>query len=226
MIAPYFDDFELRPEGPNAQEIILKWKENGSDEVFGAHQLSDGTLRTIFLVSLLLQPEEELPPLIIVDEPELGLHPYAVNIIASLLKKASHHAQVLVSTQSSSFLDNFEPIDVIVADREEMGSVSPDQTPRPSNLGLRNIASARSGRRTSLAGVRTVGNAFTHSSPELIDDGPQTAPGKRIIDLIADYESSKSVAGPQIAQRIGLDAIRGKCPHFNSWLSRLESLGS
>jgi predicted ATPase len=109
--------------GPKAQEIILKWKEKGSDEVFGAHQLSDGTLRTIFLVSLLLQPEEELPPLIIVDEPELGLHPYAVNIIASLLKKASHHAQVLVSTQSSSFLDNFEPFDVIVADRGEMGSV-------------------------------------------------------------------------------------------------------
>jgi predicted ATPase len=123
MIAPYFDDFELRPEGPNAQEIILKWREKGSDEVFGPHQLSDGTLRTIFLVALLLQPEAELPSLIIVDEPELGLHPYAVNVIASLIKKASHHAQVIVSTQSSSFLDNFEPCDVIVVDREETGSV-------------------------------------------------------------------------------------------------------
>ena len=69
-----------------------------------------------------MQPEKELPGLIVVDEPELGLHPYALNIVASLLRKASHHTQVLVSTQSSPFLDNFDPIDVVVVDREDRGS--------------------------------------------------------------------------------------------------------
>ncbi len=65
-----------------------------------------------------MQPENELPKLIIVDEPELGLHPYALNVVAALFKKASHHTQVLISTQSSSFLDNFDPEDVVVVNRE------------------------------------------------------------------------------------------------------------
>jgi predicted ATPase len=118
MIAPFFQDFELRPEGPNAQEIILRWKERDSDQVFGPHQLSDGTLRAIFLVTLLLQPEEDLPELIIVDEPELGLHPYALNVVASLLQMASHHSQVLINTQSSAFLDSFDAEAIIVVDRK------------------------------------------------------------------------------------------------------------
>ena len=88
---------------------MLNWRHLGSANIFGPHQLSDGTLRAICLVTLLLQPEDELPGLMIVDEPELGLHPYALNVIASLLNKASHHAQVLVSTQSIAFLDNFVP---------------------------------------------------------------------------------------------------------------------
>ena len=93
-----------------------------SPQIFGPHQLSDGTLRAICLVTLLLQPEDELPGLIIVDEPELGLHPYALNIIASLFNKASHHAQVLVSTQSSAFLDNFAPEDIVVVGRDDKES--------------------------------------------------------------------------------------------------------
>lgn len=118
LIAPFFDDFVLRPEGPRNTDIRLNWRQKGSDQVFGPHQLSDGTLRAICLATLLQLPESELPILIIVDEPELGLHPYALNVVAELFKKTSHHTQVLVSTQSSSFLDNFEPEDVIVVDRE------------------------------------------------------------------------------------------------------------
>lgn len=68
--------------------------------------------------------------------------------------------------------------------------------------------------------------ADDHSTPEMIDDGPQTAPSKRIIQEIPAYESAKSVAGPQIAERIGLNVIRAKCPHFKDWISRLESLAS
>jgi predicted ATPase len=116
LIAPFFDDFVIKRDASN--RVMLEWKEKDSDEVFGPHLFSDGTLRTICLATLLLQPEDELPKLIIVDEPELGLHPYALNIIADLFKKASLHTQILISTQSSSFLDNFDPEDVIAVDRE------------------------------------------------------------------------------------------------------------
>ncbi|MEI6414930.1 MAG: AAA family ATPase [Pseudomonadota bacterium] len=118
LIAPFFDDFDLDPASPNQKDTILNWRDTGSDQVFGPHQLSDGTLRAMCLVTLLMQPEDELPELIIVDEPELGLHPYALNVIAALFKKASHHTQVLISTQSSAFLDHFVPEDVIVVNRE------------------------------------------------------------------------------------------------------------
>jgi predicted ATPase len=117
LIAPFFDDFVLDLPG-TTNDVTLNWRDKGSDQVFGPHQLSDGTLRAICLVTLLLQPENDLPDLIIVDEPELGLHPYALNLIASLFKKASHYTQVLISTQSSSFLDNFDPEDIVVVSRE------------------------------------------------------------------------------------------------------------
>jgi len=132
LIAPFFDDFDLEPSGPNKQEIILNWREKGVDQIFGPHQLSDGTLRAICLVTLLMQPESELPDLIVVDEPELGLHPYALNVIASLFSKASHHTQVLISTQSSTFLNNFDLEDVIVVNRE--GRESKFMRPDPTEL--------------------------------------------------------------------------------------------
>ena len=131
LIAPFFDDFILHPPATgsgNGPDVILNWREKGSDEVFGPHQLSDGTIRAIGLVTLLLQPEGELPQFIIVDEPELGLHPYAIDVVASLFKKASHHTQVLVSTQSPTFLDEFDPADIVVVDRDgrESQFVRPD----------------------------------------------------------------------------------------------------
>jgi len=132
QIAPFFADFDLEPAGPGKTDIILNWRDKGSDQVFGPHQLSDGTLRAICLVTLLLQAENELPELIIVDEPELGLHPYALNVIAALFKKASHHTQVLISTQSSAFLDNFDPEDVVVVERE--GKESKLARPDPEKL--------------------------------------------------------------------------------------------
>jgi hypothetical protein len=68
--------------------------------------------------------------------------------------------------------------------------------------------------------------AQTHASPEDIDDGAQTAPSKRLIAQFPDYEGAKRIAGPQIAANIGLEAVRGKCPHFDAWLARLEKLGT
>lgn len=132
LIAPFFDDLDLEPAGPSKKETILNWRDKGSDQVFGPHQLSDGTLRALCLVTLLMQAEDELPDLIIVDEPELGLHPYALNVVAALFKKASYHTQVLISTQSSSFLDNFDPEDVVVVNRE--GRDSQFTRPDPAKL--------------------------------------------------------------------------------------------
>ena len=117
QVAPFFEDFSLDRTGSGQRDIILNWRHRNSDLVFGPHQLSDGTLRAICLISLLLQPKENLPYLIVVDEPELGLHPYALKVIASLLRATSRHTQVLVSTQSSAFLDNFESEDIVVVER-------------------------------------------------------------------------------------------------------------
>jgi len=132
LVAPFFDDFDLKPEGPGGKDLFLNWREKGSDQLFGPHQLSDGTLRAICLITLLLQPTETLPALIIVDEPELGLHPYALNVIAALFQKAAAHSQVLISTQSSTFLDHFQPEDVIVVDRTKQGSMF--KRPDPEQL--------------------------------------------------------------------------------------------
>jgi len=119
LVAPFLDDFVLEPQ---ANDLILNWRERGSELLMGPHQLSDGTLRAIALVALLLQPEEKLPKMIIVDEPELGLHPYALEVVASLFDRASVYTQVLVSTQSSAFLDHFEAEDMIVTERNGDGS--------------------------------------------------------------------------------------------------------
>jgi predicted ATPase len=120
LIAPFFADFVLEPDASN--RVMLNWQEKDSDRVFGPHQFSDGTLRAICLTTLLLQPEDELPELIVVDEPELGLHPYALNIVAELFARAALHTQILISTQSSPFLDNFAPEDVITVNREGKSS--------------------------------------------------------------------------------------------------------
>ncbi len=122
-IAPFFEDFELEPTGNGDKDIILNWRQKDSDQIFGPHQLSDGTLRAMALATLLQQPVDALPGLIIVDEPELGLHPAAKTIIAGLFKKASHHCQVIVATQSAALLDAFDAQDVITVERDAKASI-------------------------------------------------------------------------------------------------------
>ena len=118
QVAPFFHDFDFDPNGPGEKNIILNWRHRESDLIFGPHQLSDGTLRAICLISLLMQPKDRLPLLIVIDEPELGLHPYALNILASLCRSVSQHVQVLISTQSSAFVSNFDPEDIVVVERD------------------------------------------------------------------------------------------------------------
>lgn len=121
-VTPFFDDFRLAPLRLKPDDIKLEWRHKKSDQYFDASSLSDGTLRFIALATLFLQPEEYRPSVILVDEPELGLHPYALEVLAALIRQASVTTQVIVSTQSSLLLDHFEPEDVLVADRINGGT--------------------------------------------------------------------------------------------------------
>ena len=123
MVAPFFDDFILRPNPLNESTIQLEWSEKNSDAYMNAASLSDGTLRFICLATLLQQPSTFQPSAILIDEPELGLHPYAINVLASLLKSASAKTQVIVSTQSVPLVNQFEAENLIIVDREDGQSV-------------------------------------------------------------------------------------------------------
>ena len=122
LVAPFFEDFRLKPLNLNPDDIRLEWRHKGSDQYFDASSLSDGTLRFIALATLFLQPKRLRPSVILVDEPELGLHPYAIEMLASLVRQASVETQVIVSTQSSLLLDHFDPEEVLIANRVEGGT--------------------------------------------------------------------------------------------------------
>jgi predicted ATPase len=115
LVIPFFKDFYFRAIGEKKDKVLLEWKDKYADMPFSADDLSDGSLRFICLATLLLQPE--LPSLILLDEPELGLHPTAVSRLTGLLRKAAARTQVIVSTQSVSLINELEPEDIIVVDR-------------------------------------------------------------------------------------------------------------
>jgi predicted ATPase len=117
LAAPFFDDFKLRPVPTNPELIQLEWLQTESDYPFLPTQLSDGTLRLICLATALLQPSP--PATMLLDEPELGLHPFALTLLGELLRQATGPGgrQVIVSTQSAPLLSEFAPEDVIVVER-------------------------------------------------------------------------------------------------------------
>lgn len=121
LAAPFFDDFKLRPMPASPDLIQLEWQQKDSDYPFRANQLSDGTLRFICMATALLQPSR--PATVLFDEPELGLHPYALTLLGNLFKQAtaahgsSMPTQVIISTQSSLLLNEFAPEDIVVVER-------------------------------------------------------------------------------------------------------------
>lgn len=117
MVAPFFTDFYLRPTPDNSDSIQLEWVEGEQDIPFKASELSDGTLRFILLATVLLQPEAFMPSSVIVDEPELGLHPYAINVLAELIKSVSSQHQLIISTQSVELMNQFDAEDLVVVDK-------------------------------------------------------------------------------------------------------------
>ena len=117
-IAPFFLDFALEPRALGEETIRLEWRHKESDAYFDVSSFSDGSLRFLALATLLLQPEELKPSIILLDEPELGLHPAAINVLGAMIRSASKEVQLLISTQSPIFLDQFEPDEVIVVEQQ------------------------------------------------------------------------------------------------------------
>jgi predicted ATPase len=118
LAVPGFDDFRLS-EDAKTHDVMLDWAgTDGSGYVFGPHQLSDGSLRFICLAALLLAPAEMSPDVIVVDEPELGLHPAAINALSAMMKHSAEHSQVIVATQSPLLIDEFSADEIRVVERD------------------------------------------------------------------------------------------------------------
>ena len=133
LVAPFFGDFHLRPSVDNKEKIQLEWTEEGQDVPFTASALSDGTLRFICLATVLLQPEEFMPATILIDEPELGLHPFAIAVLGSMMKSTAQQHQLIVSTQSVELVNEFDLEDLIVVDKK--AGTSTFTRPSPALLG-------------------------------------------------------------------------------------------
>lgn len=125
LAIPFFDDFDLRPTrrqaNVDAYDILLRWRKKNSDYPLIPTQLSDGSIRFICLVTALLQPDP--PSTIIIDEPEIGLHPYAITLLGALLHSASERMQIIVATQSVALVNQFSIDDLIVVELKEGSSV-------------------------------------------------------------------------------------------------------
>ncbi len=123
LAAPFFSDFILEPKmvNPGEYTIQLLWRQHDSDNPFLPSQLSDGSIRFICLVTALLQPDP--PSTIIIDEPEIGLHPYAIALLGSLMHQASERMQIVAATQSVSLVNQFSLDDLIVVEREDGASI-------------------------------------------------------------------------------------------------------
>lgn len=132
MVLPQFFDFVLEPDmGGN---LPLNWRQEGAEGVFGPHQFSDGALRFVALTTLLLQPARTAPMTIILDEPEIGLHPYAISLLAKEIRMASRTSQIIVSTQSPLLLNEFSCEDIITAEYDKAGRKSILRRHKEENL--------------------------------------------------------------------------------------------
>ncbi len=124
MVMPQFKDFVLEPSARNNNYIFLNWLEKNSDYLFGPHQISDGSLRFMALAALLLQPPTTLPKVIVLDEPELGLHPFAISVLADMIRATSLQSQIILATQSTRFVDEFEAKDLVIVERDAKANCS------------------------------------------------------------------------------------------------------
>lgn len=148
LAAPFFEDFILEPGAK--EKIKLLWHQKGSDYPMKPSHLSDGTIRFICLITALLQPDS--PSTIIIDEPELGLHPYAIEILAELIQSASKRMQIIISTQSPALVDNFNPEDIVVVNRKDGASTFERLNERELSLWLEDYSLGDLWRKNVIAG--------------------------------------------------------------------------
>ena len=121
LVTPFFDDFILEPrESGSKEEVNISWRQKGSDYPMQPYHLSDGSIRFICLATALLQPNP--PSAIIIDEPELGLHPAAIVILAELIQVASNRTQVIIATQSPALVDQFAIENILIVNRKKGAS--------------------------------------------------------------------------------------------------------
>jgi predicted ATPase len=119
-VMPQFGDFDLEPIPGNKDYVRLNWKDSfESNYLFDPAQISDGSLRFMALATLFLQPPDLLPRFIVLDEPELGLHPAAIAELAGIVRSASQKTQVLLATQSTRLVDEFAPENLVIVERDE-----------------------------------------------------------------------------------------------------------
>ncbi len=121
LVFPNLQDFVLEESLFAKGKILLRWKEKSGENIYTAKQMSDGTLRFICLVVLLSDPvtADSLPETIILDEPELGLHPFAIHVLAELIQKAATNRQIIIATQSVNLINYFTPKDLLIVERNE-----------------------------------------------------------------------------------------------------------
>lgn len=117
QIVPQFNDFYIEPNEKGY--VMLKWTDiSPNDYIMLPEQFSDGTIRFIALATLLLQPPKTMPNVIIIDEPELGLHPFAVAQLAEMIKEAAIHTQIIIATQSPGLVDEFNANQITIIERD------------------------------------------------------------------------------------------------------------
>jgi predicted ATPase len=121
LVAPFFGDLVYRKDP--GERVELEWFETDDpDTPRGPRQLSDGTIRFLCLATLLLQPSSFQPDTILIDEPELGLHPYALGVLGGLLRQVSEARQLIVATQSVDLVNELRPEDVVTVERRDGAS--------------------------------------------------------------------------------------------------------
>ncbi len=123
-VVPALDDFLFPDDVDDAATVNLTWRHrhHAEDYPLGPHQLSDGSLRAIALVTLVLLPEDERPRLVVLDEPELGLHPAAAALLTSLIRAAANVTQFVLATQSTTLLDEFDADQIVVVEAKDGAS--------------------------------------------------------------------------------------------------------
>ena len=219
LVTPFFDDFILEPRKMGeAEKVNLSWRQKGSDYPMQPYHLSDGTIRFIALATALLQPEP--PSTIIIDEPELGLHPHALAILAELIQDAATRTQLIIATQSATLLDYFGVEDIVVVKRHEGSSTFTRLEQKDYDKWLEDYTVGELWTKNVITGGPILDEC---GEPEAINHEKETSPSHRLDDLCTN-SFSKTSTGIAIAQAIGLPRIREACPLFNQWVRVIEGL--